>query len=92
MKPRFDDCDLAVYDAHAAATHPQTKNTGGVRTWELQRHHDGALPVQRLTGMARRGLLTYDGFRWALTDDGLRLAERHDRHAATEPSRNQASP
>ncbi len=71
------------YPALAAATHPQTKNTGGVRTWELQRHHDGVLPIQRLTGMARRGLLTYDGFRWGLTDHGLRLANEYRQRSAS---------
>lgn len=70
----FDELDLAVYEAHSVA-----EVDGGATTSELRRCHPGPLPVQRLTGMQRRGLLwcvvSWDGYAtWTLTARGLELA------------------
>jgi hypothetical protein len=74
-RPLFDEMDLAVYEAHSVA-----EVEGGAMTSELRRCHPEPLPIQRLTGMARRGLLTYEdcdwhGHVWRITPRGLALAE-----------------
>lgn len=72
----FDELDLAVYEAHSLA-----ESEGGATFAEMRAVHDGGLPVQRLSGMARRGLLYHDvsdgdGYStWRLTAHGIELAE-----------------
>lgn len=75
---KFDDCDLAVFEAHS-----RVERDGGARYWQIRRAHDGHLPIQRLSGLVRRGLMTFDGYRYYLTREGVDLAhEYRDRKAA----------
>lgn len=79
MKPRpFDEYDLRVFQAHSLAE----DGSGGADPETLRLRHEGPLPPQRLSGMARRGLMRLDRGRWYLTPRGIAEAvsyqERRD--------------
>lgn len=71
----FDEMDLAVLDALASVA----TDGGTAVAADIRAAHPGPLPIQRLSGMARRGLLYHDVFGdeysvWLPTLTGLALA------------------
>jgi hypothetical protein len=50
-------------------------------TYQVQRLHEGALPVQRLNGLRRRGLLRFANGYWHLTEEGSRRAAQPRRES-----------
>jgi DNA-binding IclR family transcriptional regulator len=78
MRAPFDASDLRVYEAHSMAD-GLGEGDGSVSAVALKYYHPGPLPHQRLSGMRRRGLLTYEGDDWRLTQRGIELAEAYGR-------------
>lgn len=62
---KFDSFDADVIAALMAASPQEELATFG----EIRFHHPGPLPPQRLMGMAKRGLLIFNGREWLLTGE-----------------------
>jgi hypothetical protein len=71
---QFDSIDYEVVKAHGIAS--GSSDEGLAPEWMIRRYHPGPLPTQRLTGMARRGLMHFDrgAGEWRMTAEGVRLA------------------
>lgn len=78
----FGEYDLRVFEAHSLA-----EQAGGATFPEMRRHHPGPLPVQRLIGLARRGLIRRDGEEWFLTREGVRQANAYRDGLASQGER-----
>ena len=71
MSVSFGEHDWQVIDAidHIAIE--------GIATFQEIRWYVPGLPVQRLTGMEKRGLLIFNGREWAVTAEGRIQSEEY---------------